>query len=96
MMPKRMEQRRMTNDTDIPGIEYGLIREEYLLSGHRRIAYGVAAFARSRDTDGTVIIASVRDLCPDRGRMEAFVALCNRAALDPIHLPDVADDLFAT
>ena len=39
--------------------------------------------------------AEVSDLSCDRTKVEKLAGLCNRLALDPVHLVDVAEDFLA-
>lgn len=39
--------------------------------------------------------AEISDLSCDRQKVEKLVGLCNRLALDPVHLLDIAEDFLA-
>ena len=76
-------------------ITYGVSEEHYSLDNKTRISYGIVAYADG-DTDGiAAIIASVRDLSPDKQKIELLAEQCNRLELSPTHLPDVIADFLA-
>ena len=51
--------------------------------GNTHITYGIEAYA------------AIEDLSTDRRSVESLVKRCNRLALSPIHLKDVAEDFVA-
>ena len=72
-------------------ITYGITEEIYTLGNDRRVSYGIAVY----DSGISTVIASIRDLSPDREAVEELVRLCNQFELSPIHLNDVAEDFLA-
>ncbi len=76
-------------------VTYGVSEEIYSLDNKTRISYGIVAYADAK-TDGIVaIVASVRDISPDKQKIELLAEQCNRLELSPIHLPDVVADFLA-
>lgn len=76
-------------------IVYGVSEEIYSLNNTTRISYGIVTYADSEPDGIYTIIASVRDVSPDRHKIEQLVDLCNRLELLPIHLNDVIEDFLA-
>ncbi len=76
-------------------ITYGICREEYSCNGHRRIAYGIVAYADAQKEGSACIVASVRDLSCDPESVEKLVDRCNRGGLCVGHLQDIAEDFSA-
>lgn len=76
-------------------ITYGVSEERYLLGNVIRISYGIVAYADA-GTDGiAAIVASVRDISPDKQKIELLAEQMNRMELSPIHLFDVIADFLA-
>ena len=76
-------------------VTYGVSEEHYSLDNRTRISYGIVAYADA-DADGIVaIIASVRDISPDKQRIERLAEQLNRLELSPAHLYDVIADFLA-
>ncbi len=84
----------MTHDEESPGHTYGLVREEYHTDRTIRTAYGIAVYAHVADTADACIVASIRDITPDRIAIEDLIRRCNEGNLSPLHLQDVIDDFF--
>lgn len=75
-------------------IIYGTIEEVYSINGVSRTSYGIAAYSDA-DTDGTAtVVASVRDITPDREKVDELVERCNRFGLSVLHLYDVVEDIL--
>lgn len=75
-------------------ITYGTTEEIYSLNGISRTSYGIAAYSNA-EVDGTAtIVASVRDITPDREKVDKLVALCNQMELSTIHLCDVVENIL--
>lgn len=55
-------------------------------------AYGISAY--SVEDGETKLLAHISDVFLDMQKAEQFASLCNRLALDPIHLPDVVADML--
>lgn len=76
-------------------VTYGVSEEKYSLGTVTRISYGIVVYSNS-GTDGTAaVIASARDVCADKQRMENLAEKLNRLEVSPIHLYDVIADLLA-
>lgn len=76
-------------------VTYGVSEERYSLAAETRISYGIVAYADA-ETDGiAAIVASVRDISPDKQRIELLAEQLNRLELSPIHLCDVIADFLA-
>ncbi len=98
-MTQRMEMKHMTLDEEAPKHRYGLIREEFLMDGERRITYGIAVYellneTESFGTENFEVVALIRDITPSRTAMETLIRQCNEGELSLIHLADVVDDLL--
>ena len=75
-------------------ITYGTIKEVYSINGDSRISYRIVAYVDA-DVDGTAtIIASIRDVTPNREKIDNLVELCNRLELSVVHLEDVVEDIL--
>ncbi len=75
-------------------IQYGLIEETYVFRDRSRVSYGIAAYADA-ETDGSAsVVASVRDVSPDKDRVLDLIKLCNQVELSPVHLFDVIEDFL--
>lgn len=55
-------------------------------NGEITTVYGITAFKEE---------ATVANLFSDKAEAEAFVEMCNREGLEPVHLEYVIDDLLA-
>ncbi len=67
------------------------LKEEVIETDEKRArAFGVEVY----DSEGE-LLARLPSLFFSRERAEGFVSLCNRLALSPSHLFEVADDILA-
>ena len=76
-------------------VTYGVSEEHYSLDNKIRISYGIVAYADTGASGIAAIVASVRDISPDKQKIELLAEQCNRLELSPIHLPDVIADFLA-
>lgn len=76
------------------GIVYGIVEERYKHENQERKAYGIVAYANADREGSATVVASARDICVERERVEQLSALCNRLALDPAQLSDVVEDFL--
>ena len=74
---------------------YGICEEHYSFDNKSRISYGIVAYADTGADGIAAIVASVRDISPDKQKIELLAEQCNRLELSPIHLPDVIADFLA-
>jgi len=74
-------------------MRYVLLTEIVGSEDTSRVTYGIALV--SVDDDVMSVLESVSDLSADKDRVEKFVAVCNRLALDPVHLREAAEDFAA-
>ena len=75
-------------------ITYGTVEECYRIGNEERVSYGIVACADAEELGSACVVAAVRDLSSDRDLVERTAKQCNQLGLDPIHLPDLAEDLL--
>ena len=76
-------------------VTYAVVEEKYTLSSETRVAYGIAVFKGKRQDLAESVIDLIHDITPDRERLEALVADCNRLNLSSLHIYDVVEDFLS-
>ena len=76
-------------------VTYAVAEEKYALGEEKRISYGIVAYANAGQDGTTTIVASVRDITPDKKRLKKLVDDCNRLELSTVHLLDVVEDFLS-
>ena len=73
-------------------VMYSIVENELVLNGETTVTYGIAVCSFG---SGVRQEETVNDVSTDRERLCALVDLCNRLALEPLHLHDVIEDFLA-
>lgn len=76
-------------------VTYGITKEIYSLGNSSRVAYGIAAYANSKEDGTSAIVASIHDITANEQALLELVQQCNRLDLSTIHLDDVIEDFLA-
>lgn len=76
-------------------VTYAVIEEKYAHLTGSRVAYGIAVYKGEGQDREPSIIHSIHDITPDRKRLEALVADCNRLKLSSLHIYDVVEDFLS-
>lgn len=72
---------------------YILVTSTYSGGTTHRTSYGIALVSDYDDVMS--ILQTISDLSSDKASIERLVDDCNTLGLDPVHLPDIADDFLA-
>ena len=75
-------------------ITYGVSEETYSLNNQTRTAYGIVIYSNAEEDGTATIVGSIRDVTPNKEKMERLVSACNKLELSPIHIYDVIDDFI--
>ena len=76
-------------------VTYCIVEEVYMSDKSSRTAYGIAAYAKSDPDSTATIVASVHDVCSDKGMVGALVQKCNYLKLSTIHLQEIIEDFLS-
>jgi len=73
------------------GYKYLVVRSTYL-SGREWTSYGIAV---TEEEEEQCVLRTLADLSPSVELIQKLVRRCNQLRLDPIHLEEIIEDLWA-